>query len=85
MSYNIDALTNSCYEGSTCLINKFNIQDEKKLDIVELRITMAKISILQQSPINDNFDFDCGDCGGGDAKNFAQFFKNKRDGNCSGG
>lgn len=26
MSYSIDALTNSCYEGTTCLINKLGIR-----------------------------------------------------------
>ena len=58
MSYSIDALTNNCYEGTTCLINKLDIRDEKQLDIMESHITLAKISILQQNPINGNFDFE---------------------------
>ena len=58
MSYSIDALTDNCYEGTTCLINKLNIHDEKQLSIVESNITLAKISILQQNPIGGNFDFD---------------------------
>ena len=58
MSYSIDALTNNCYEGTTCLINKLDIRDEKQLDIMESHITLAKISILQQTPINGNFDFE---------------------------
>ncbi len=58
MSYSIDTLTNNCYEGTTCLINKLDIRDAKQLDIVESQITVAKISILQQNPINGNFDFE---------------------------
>ena len=58
MSYSIDSHTDSCYEGTTCLINKFDIRDEKQLDSIESHITLAKISILQQNPINGNFDFE---------------------------
>ena len=58
MSYSIDALTNNCYEGTTCLINKLDIRDQKQLDILESHITLAKISILQQTTINCNFDFE---------------------------
>lgn len=58
MSYSIDALTNNCYEGTTCLINKLDIGDEKQLDVLESQITVAKISILQQNPIDGNFDFE---------------------------
>ena len=31
MGYSIDPITDDCYEGTTCLINKFGIADEKKL------------------------------------------------------
>lgn len=58
MSYSIDSLTNDCYEGTTCLINKFGIRDDKQLAVVESHITIAKISILQQNPIEGNFDFE---------------------------
>ena len=34
MSYSIDALTNDCYKGTTCLINKLDIRDNKQLDVV---------------------------------------------------
>ena len=30
MGYSIDPITDDCYEGTTCLINKFGITDEKK-------------------------------------------------------
>ncbi len=58
MSYRIEAITDSCYEGTSCLINKFDIRDEKQLDAVEAHITLAKISILQQNPITGDFDFE---------------------------
>ena len=58
MSYSIDAITDNCYKGTTCLINKLDIRDEKQLDIVESQITVAKISILQHNPIEGNFDFE---------------------------
>lgn len=58
MSYSIDSFSDNCYEGSTCLVNKLDIRDEKQLDIMESHITLAKISILQQNPISGNFDFE---------------------------
>ncbi len=58
MSYSIDSLTDSCYEGTTCLINKLNIRNEKQLDVMESHITLAKISMLQQNPISGNFNFE---------------------------
>ena len=58
MSYSIHAITDNCYKGTTCLINKLDIQDEKQLDLVESQITVAKISILQHNPIEGNFDFE---------------------------
>ena len=58
MSYSIDAITDNCYEGTSCLINKLDIRDEKQLDVVEAQITVAKISMLQQNPIDGNFNFE---------------------------
>lgn len=58
MSYSIDSLTDNCYEGTSCLINKLDIRDQKQLDIMESHITLAKISVLHQNPINGNFDFE---------------------------
>ena len=58
MSYSIDAITDNCYKGTTCLINNLDIRDKKQLDIVESQITVAKISILQHNPIEGNVDFE---------------------------
>ena len=57
MGYSIDSLTDSCYEGTTCLINKFDITDEQKLAELEGRITFAKASVLERNPLEGNFDF----------------------------
>ena len=58
MSYSIDAITDNCYEGTSCLINLFNIRDEKQLGIVESHISLAKISMLQKNPLPGKFDFE---------------------------
>ena len=58
MSYSIDSLSDGCYEGTTCLINKFDIHEETQLKLVESHITLAKISMLEQNPIKGKFDFE---------------------------
>ena len=52
----MDAVTSDCYEGTTCLINKLDIRDEKQLSMVEADITFAKVSALEQNSIEGNFD-----------------------------
>lgn len=58
MSYSVETLTDGCYQGTACLINKLDIKDEKQLAYVESKITVAKISLLEQNPIKGNFDFE---------------------------
>lgn len=58
MSYSIDAITDSCYENTTCLINKFDIRDEDKLKELEANITFAKATILENNPVSDKFDLE---------------------------
>ena len=57
MPYQGSALTADCYDGTVCLINKFNIRDEKKLAMMEADITLAKTMELVKNPIQGNFDF----------------------------
>lgn len=57
MSYDINTLTDQCYEGTVCLINKLDIRDEKQLEIAESHITLAKISMLSKNPLSGRFDF----------------------------
>lgn len=58
MAYSLHASTDLCYEGTTCLVNKLGIKDEKKLSAVEAQITFAKAALLETNPIPGNFDFE---------------------------
>ncbi len=44
MGYSLDSLSANCYDGTTVLINKFDIRDEKTLDEVEQGITSVLIA-----------------------------------------
>ena len=45
MAYSIEASSDSCYEGTTCLINKLDIHDEKLLAETESAyVLLAKAS-----------------------------------------
>ena len=57
MAYSIDASTDNCYEGTTCLINKLGIRDEKLLAEAESAYTLGKASLLDQRPMPGKFDF----------------------------
>ena len=56
MAYSVDSISADCYEGTTCLINKFNIRDEAKLAELEAMITLAKTSELEQGALKDGFN-----------------------------
>ena len=56
MGYSIDAITADCYEGTTCLINKLGIKDDKKLKEFEAAITLAKASEFEKEPFCSTFD-----------------------------
>ena len=58
MAYSLNSSTDNCYEGTTCLINKLGIQDEKQLAEIEAQITFAKAVMLEETPIEGNFGFD---------------------------
>ena len=58
MSYSTDATTVDCYEGTTVLINKLNIRDEKQLCETEGIITGLKASELMAQPLKPGFDFE---------------------------
>ena len=55
MGYSIDPITADCYEGTTCLINKFGIKDETKLMQLETMITTAKCKELEINPIAGDY------------------------------
>ena len=58
MAYSLNPSSDNCYEGTTCLVNKFGIRDEKKLSEIEAGITFAKAVMLEETPINGDFDFE---------------------------
>ena len=58
MGYSIDTITADCYEGTTCLRNKFGIKDDARLSLIEGQITFAKGSELEYNPMSGNFDFE---------------------------
>jgi cell filamentation protein len=58
MAYSLNPSSSNCYEGTTCLINKFNIRDEAKLSEIEAQITFAKAVLLEETPIEGSFDFE---------------------------
>ncbi len=57
MGYSIEASGDSCYPNTTCLINKFNIKDDKKLSQIEAEITFAKAAVLESEETKPPFDF----------------------------
>ena len=58
MGYSIDPISADCYEGTTCLINKLGITDERKLSQIETLITTAKCNDLEMNPIVGDFGFE---------------------------
>ena len=58
MGYSLNASADNCYKGTTCLINKFDIRDEKLLAETEADITFMKSVMLDNNPIEGCFDFE---------------------------
>lgn len=58
MAYDLDTLTDDCYESTTCLINKFGIRDSAQLAEMEAAITFAKSAELEHLPIKGSFNFE---------------------------
>lgn len=58
MAYSINSITDGCYEGTTCLVNKLNIRDENLLAETESAITLAKASLVDQKPLPGKYDFE---------------------------
>lgn len=56
MAYSVDSISDDCYEGTTCLINKYNIRDESKLAELEAMITLAITSEMEQVALKDGFN-----------------------------
>ncbi len=57
MGYSIETSGDSCYPNTICLINKFDIKDDKKLSEIEAEITFAKAAVLESEEVKPPFDF----------------------------
>ena len=58
MAYSLNPSSDNCYEGTTCLVNKLGIRDEKRLAEIEAQVTFAKAVMLEETPIDDDFGFE---------------------------
>ena len=58
MAYSLNPSSDNCYEGTTCLVNKLGIRDEKRLSEVEAQITFAKAVMLEETPIDNDYGFE---------------------------
>lgn len=56
MSYTVSGGSDSCYEGTSVLINKFGIRDETELSELETVISATKITMLLGTPYDGKFD-----------------------------
>jgi len=57
MGYSIDPISDHCYPGTSVLINKFDIQDEAKLNEVESVLVSARNAEWLNEPEASTFDF----------------------------
>lgn len=57
MSYGIDSISDNCYPGTTVLVNKLDIHDEKTLNEAEALVTYINTAKLEEQPLAGTFDF----------------------------
>ena len=57
MSYCLNSLQEGCYPGTSVLINKLDIRDERVLAQTEVDITKLRISQWELNPLEATFDF----------------------------
>lgn len=56
MPYTVDALTSDCYPGTTVLVNRFDLKEQKELDLVEAYLVTAKAAQWEEAPQCGAFD-----------------------------
>lgn len=57
MPYTVDAAQDGCYEGTSVLINKFDVRDEEALSRIEAMVVPAKAAMWEADPQMATFDF----------------------------
>lgn len=58
MGYSMDPVSANCYPGTAILVNKFDIQDEEKLNEIESVIASARHAEWLNAPQSATFDFE---------------------------
>ncbi len=58
MPYTLDIVNDNCYEGTSTLVNKLDIRDEKELQSSEALITAYKAAELINKPLASDFSFE---------------------------
>lgn len=58
MGYTIESSADSCYPGTTVLINKFDLYSQSELDAVEAALVTAKAMQWEEEPLCRTFDFE---------------------------
>ena len=58
MSYELDFISEDCYEGTTVLKNKLNIKDEAELLENEALITTYKTAVIENTAMKPDFNFE---------------------------
>ena len=57
MAYSIDPIQDSCYPGTTVLVNKLDIRNEKKLQEIEAVLSSSRSAEWEAHPKVESFDF----------------------------
>lgn len=57
MSYTVDATQDGCYEGTTVLINKYDLRDGEALAKIEAVVVPAKAAMWDAEPQMHSFNF----------------------------
>lgn len=57
MAYSIDPIQDSCYPGTTVLVNKLDIRNEKKLQEIEAVLSSSRSVEWEAHPKVESFDF----------------------------
>ena len=58
MGYSVDSITDGCYDGTSVLVNKFDIRDGEKLAEVEAVVSSMRNAEWLNFPQTDMFDFE---------------------------
>lgn len=55
--YSMESSQENCYPGTTVLVNRFGLKEQKKLDTVERQIVLLKGAEIERNAVFKNVDF----------------------------